>query len=1551
MRASHRHCSGEGLAVRSCYASLSIFGSLGIVKTAFATLLATTTKPFYGGWWLSDAGFGTTGSVSSMVTLVKDTKQYGAEVRLQQLLKEQHIDDLELVKGIEWYGWRRSNSTEPDGSDQNGMDGKSSLVSSPFSNLSWNASLILSSTVLSLVGITPYLHLIHNHWERALLWLFPILRSFGSLLCVVSVQLALQIRIHRITTASLLLMKARKRYPLKIDEAVQDRETLLELRLRKLQDEVRDKLGRDPDPEKQLDRDYLTELQGVLEVHTLTENALIFLLQAVLLAGMAMIVAGYVGCFNMVSRTDVPNGPYVWFGMETGLAVLRIALWGWNPSWDEGNTGMTMQLALHSKNLAPCTPPVFLDPESSNDRASISPDTPDKNNAVELASTPTISFFPLITTSRRLSRLISPINHTAGYEKENKETFVAESVHDFLSATTPHVGPLPRLTVEELEDILLYYAIVPDLDQSCERKLLCMTICRSDSKWTSISVFINGDNSHTVFTSHSQDVPGTRALQVTLDTEVELHSTAVTDPRTLDLLLDYSFRLFSQLCTFDTNSGNQLALSWNITLPSSLRPGTLKTSIALTETDRDYLQRRQIYDLKSDYCLQRGGFLPGVFWNDTDREWVLMMETAIMEVYLCILEHHFVQSISLSPSNLRPLALEWIRGMEDRISLEREARRRNWTDAHATFEYEATYDVLVRELRSLRRLHSDSVIIRRWGEIMDRPDQSLSVSDLFALPPLHNLEKLRKGLFPIFTVNGQADVPTPVYHKMIALLRSSLFRLSNMKASSLYDRIDPWGPGSPEFSPPYTQIRQLSEANLSALSLQIDSVQIIEYFPWSSNVHDLLRLLDSLPPSPSLTSLLFSNTSFNNEDLSLIPSIVQRHRKIMCVAFDCCGSVDRAHIDRAIAANCRKWKGDAQNRGGFEYNIGWDLNPAKTGNYTAADMYQNDIYLTDRTDVFAMIHIPQPGKITLNLSAKPGQQHVVNLIASLTRSDSNSIGEADATYEDYMVSFDLVDPDSPEFETVSVGGFPELATGCYELRIQNSFNFLFRKLTIGFTARPAGEESDEKSNIGSGAVEGVMIVQDGEEANGEESSLEVRRPLELHPGTQGKELGDYLGLSRSVVEHSLNDYETLLICRNMFPDPDNHNDHCSDSWNCDCDDKPVPGWELPFNLSAEVSCLMARRGTQFRSASCERIEPLIVPLFGFDTGTHQGDVVRVNQRKYALLTTNSGWYYKDPEYRIGYMEHPIIITAICKTLFYNEKAHGTRSEWEDYFRPVAQNTIAFVFTLIDHCLSKWSTGKYVDREMEEDKLIPVYKRHITRINEWSQLDQWLTRSIRMGWTLQGLAHAKSFLQDESEMELGSEPSIKADSTTGSGSKPDIKAEDQSSSGEDTVEARLGSGTDSVENRPAQEESRRLPDSDDDETEENAQGKSVTEGPGRDSEDVGGTSHAQTEVGGGSFQPDNDVESRKDRENGLRGLPPTRSSEHAGGSGSKPVTDSAKDHRTPEDSPRPGSSLGYANETKEDEKEEFKLTLESPSVGGTEGVASTSHGHAEGKDGT
>ncbi|KAL0068359.1 hypothetical protein AAF712_004437 [Marasmius tenuissimus] len=1049
---------------------LSIFGSLGIVKTAFSTVLATTTRPFYGGSWLDDAGFGTTGSVSSMVTLVKGTQQYGAEVQLQRLMKEQHIDDPEMVADIEWFGWKKNAAN---GSSL--LSVRAQLCEKLRTNIlmqppSWNVALIFTSLISSLISVSPYPYLIARSKEHTILWLFPLLRSFGSLLCVVTVQLALQIRIHHITTSSLLLMKARKRFPLPPEEAIRDRDTLLESRLRNLRDE----LGRLPDPEKQSDRGlgHQTDIQGEPEARDRSQNVLL-LLRAVLVVGMGMIVTGYIGCFNIVGRTEAEGGPYLWFGTEAFLAILRIALWGWNPAWDERGTGMTMRLNLRSRDLTWGMPS-----SSSSDHHSQTSSTPllMAEPSDRLTSDPPIPSFPLITGTRFLSHLTETHGYlTTWRNREVEASFIAESIEDFLVAATPYVGPLRRLEAEELKGISLYCGIIPD----GERKLLSTTACRDDSRRTSISILIDGNTPpYAVYTSRSQDVPGARALQVNMQDEVQTGSVTVVDQRTLNLLIDYSSRLFTRLCMAD-NPVDRLPLSWAVALPSLPNSENLQKSILLTEQDKTYIQIRQIHYLKSDYCIMRGNLLLGVFPHNLPRqrhveliEWALILDSAVAEVYLYVLERLFVRSLSLSPNQLRRLTLECIRGMEDRISLEKEVCRHRPAgppDYRMLSLYETTYDQLIQELRSLRQLPTGSATLESWEELiailMDQPDELPTVSDLFALPPLQNLATNLEDILSFFVVRDGSNIHESLeYRNMVAFLRSSLYRLRDMKASSLDDRIIPWGPGSPEFSPPYTAVFVLSTQISKALVDQFESIQMIELRQESSMVQDTLHLLRTLSPSPSLTTVMFHNGRFDDEVTLLVTSVLQRHQRIICLAFQDCEFSDRALIDDIITTNRQKWKEEARSNGVFTFSVGCEIRPGDIAGYASFNIYQHDILLSDLTDLFAMIYIPHEGKVVPSLSLQAHAQDIT-LVATLTPSDkAGETGDFDdtiTTQSDVAVSYD--------FESTSIDGFPGVRAGCYELRIRlaRKAPYLFRKLTIDFIAasdgvEPPGEPGAEK---------------------------------------------------------------------------------------------------------------------------------------------------------------------------------------------------------------------------------------------------------------------------------------------------------------------------------------------------------------------------------------------------------------------------------------------------------------------------------------------------------
>ncbi|KAL0068374.1 hypothetical protein AAF712_004452 [Marasmius tenuissimus] len=1020
---------------------LSIFGSLGIVKTAFATLLATTTRPFYGASWLDDAGFGTTGSVSSMVTLMKGTQRYGAEVRLQCLMEEQHIDDPDLIADIEWYGWERKKT----------VDGAASSFLPPFS---WNVSLILTSLLSSLVSISPYLYLIHNSWGSATLWLFPLLRSFGALLCVVSIQFALQVRIHRITKTSLQLMKERKESPLPTEEAIKDRDTLLEARLRNPRVEP-------SDPEKQ-SGSGLGHWDGT-EARGLSQDILLPLLQTILIVGMGMIVAGYVGCFNIVGRTNVDAGPYVWFGMETFLAMLRIALWGWNPRWDEGDTGMTMRLALHNRDptndvttsTSPANPPRPTFP---------TPDPPEGVQSDPKALDPPFMPFPLITTPRVLSLFTKPAKFTSGWRRYKKDSFIVEHIEDFLAAATPYMGPLRRLEMEELKGILLCCGIVPD----GERRLLCVTACRTDSQPASISIFIDGNTPlYAMYTSHSRDVPGTRALRVTLEDEVQLGSVdTIIDRRTLDSLVDYSSRLFGRLCMTDSDLVN-VPLLWTVTLPSLPSSQKVHKQVPLTELDKAYIYTRQIQELKSDYCVLRGNMLIGVFplnetekWNDEMLEWAALLESTVMEVYLCICERRLVRPMALSSAHSRRLALERESSMEDRILLEKELcrRRRADVDPKTLFQYESTYDLLVRELRSLRQLPIGSPVLEDWERlidtIMDQPHRLPAVSALLGLPPLQSLGNLTSSFLPLFASSRRSDFSTSGYPNMIALLRSSLYRLRDAKASSFHDPIDPWGPESPEFKPPYTRVHEVSESASKALLGLVDEVQIIEInyaYARQKPLLKALHLLDTLPSSQSLATVKFSNSWFSAEATHLVVSVLQRQPGIICLAFEDCDFDDRALIDASVATNRQQWKEEAQRGGVFTYRVGCEIHHGDHSNSAPFLVYQHDILLSHLADLFAMIYIPQEGRVIPSVSLQAHAEDIT-LVASLTPSDNvgedgNSDGDSDdtlTTQSDVTVSFG--------FGSTSIEGFPELKAGCYELRIRllRRAQYLFRRLTIDF---------------------------------------------------------------------------------------------------------------------------------------------------------------------------------------------------------------------------------------------------------------------------------------------------------------------------------------------------------------------------------------------------------------------------------------------------------------------------------------------------------------------
>ncbi|KAJ8092828.1 hypothetical protein PM082_023657 [Marasmius tenuissimus] len=1037
---------GEALQKGYLYAAatpLSIFGSLRVVKTASTTFLATT---------LHDAGFATTGSVASMVTLTPGTKRYGAEVQLECLMKEQHIDNPEMISGIEWFGWKKAREV-----------GTGLLRL----NLSWNLCLVLTSALGSTFALIPYIYLAVHDQRNALAWVFPALRSFGSFLCVVCVQFALQLRIHQITSSSLLLMKARYRHPLSIEESVQEQDVLLELRLMTLA--LESSMRSTSDLEKGLVPEMQPQEYEESIPTPLSVDLTMVMLQVLLAVGMGMIVAGYVGCFNLVSQTSAKNGPYIWFGVEAILSVIRLVLWGCNPSWDEQDTGLTLWLALLTDSPPDCTGAGAGDPTGLGLGLDDHADQESSPAAQgQQRSAPTY-MFPFITSLHHLRTLTEKSQeHFKSQDMQWRDSFVAHNVEDFLATATPYVGPLGRI---EVDGSSIYYAILAEFSHKTSQRLLCATVVPHAAGWDSLSFLLGGGKTwHSAFTSRTRQLAGTRSLEVAFDEKFEGTSTGFLDSKAISLVVDYSNNLFCRLVA-PPESRSDLHLSWSLTFPS-LVPTLAETPAPLSHLHTEYMRIGQMCDLKGDYCLQRGNKALGLKLPNVDSardahaysEYALIFDSAVMETYLCIMEQRFVRRAGLSSAFSHQLGLQWIQKMEERPTSEKSAvleRCAMWSLGDPILQcYCETWDTLSSEIRSLRLLPADSPVLKHWERIIINIFQhgrTPHVSELFGRKPFAAAIHLRNFLLPFFKIDQSS------YHGLMNVVRLSIQRLLSIIPLPYFGHVDPQGPGSPEFSPPYTFITSpLIESGVKAFMAQIHSIKVLALSGHLAWTGIFSILCSSSTPLLSLTTIVLSNLQFTPEDASKLLVLLEKQPGLTFVMLDRCdnyvGRSDSKKIDCAIARNRRRWREAASQLRRAHYQVGLQLQEYNGKQFdlqghSMVPLYGPqgyDVVLQQEAVIVAMIHIPYHGRIVPILTAKAPAFGCQTLTATLFRHPwckSNCLDKV-CTVRSRFATPNLHHEWNPRiFED-----FPEVVPGSYkvQIHIEETEQFIFRELTVEF---------------------------------------------------------------------------------------------------------------------------------------------------------------------------------------------------------------------------------------------------------------------------------------------------------------------------------------------------------------------------------------------------------------------------------------------------------------------------------------------------------------------
>ncbi|KAG6916636.1 hypothetical protein DXG01_006056 [Tephrocybe rancida] len=364
---------GSALSRGYIYAAaspISVFGSPGVILAGIKTLAASVSIPrwgFFGAEVLDDAGFKPAGDSLSLILMdAKSRKRCLAETRFDELLdklqvKNLHVHDLPRINVM-------------------------------MKTSEWNFKLFLSTAVLSCLGIVPYIQI--NSQRNNILslfnrWAFPLSRMIGTFLVATFIQIVIQRRLlsilrkrvvfHAINNGrhsgilrtifpdywnletsserSLSQIDRFLGHPVKMPRpslAPPDPPTSLhhgrysQTDVEKLSDEssasVKSQLytSRAPD-ELPSNQDLLLKAKAERDN---AYSAIKFgafsiwdvVVYIVLLLGLVGSTAGYILSFSVVQHADTSttvSGPVTWVFLESLLAGIRIALWGWNTDKDD----------------------------------------------------------------------------------------------------------------------------------------------------------------------------------------------------------------------------------------------------------------------------------------------------------------------------------------------------------------------------------------------------------------------------------------------------------------------------------------------------------------------------------------------------------------------------------------------------------------------------------------------------------------------------------------------------------------------------------------------------------------------------------------------------------------------------------------------------------------------------------------------------------------------------------------------------------------------------------------------------------------------------------------------------------------------------------------------------------------------------------------------------------------------------------------------------------------------------------------------------------------
>ncbi|KAG6808245.1 hypothetical protein H0H92_004753 [Tricholoma furcatifolium] len=214
---------------------------------------------------------------------------------------------------------------------------------------------------------------------------------------------------------------------------------------------------------------------------------------------------------------------------------------------------------------------------------------------------------------------------------------------------------------------------------------------------------------------------------------------------------------------------------------------------------------------------------------------------------------------------------------------------------------------------------------------------------------------------------------------------------------------------------------------------------------------------------------------------------------------------------------------------------------------------------------------------------------------------------------------------------------------------------------------------------------------------------------------------------------AIKDYECKIITQECFPDLSRQlqlTRLCWDEAQARRGRKGDDGNVISYELTDRMIRLIKSRGSRVRGTFLKDARNEVKSRFGFNDGGSARQVAK-NLTIFESLVKKDEYFfhYKDVKTRSGYGDNPTILNILAAVCFADETAFGVVYPGE--FNPITIETLAFVFTLIYHCIKEWSTGKRVKTKFTETDNAKYYKIFYADLLKWKTLNETATQLKRV----------------------------------------------------------------------------------------------------------------------------------------------------------------------------------------------------------------------------